>query len=860
MFKLNRQVALLGAAAAVTLAAATITVGAASAATLLSDSFDSSASAWSKSGGTWAVANGEYQQSNSGSELARAFAGDTSWTNYSLQARVKPLASSASDSFVGLGARTSGSTTFYRLALLTSGRAELQAVNSGSVTVLGGVSKTISTGTWYTLRVDVSGTSVTGFVDGTQIAAGSSSVVAAGRVSLQTFHASASFDDVAVSSSGSDPTPTTTGGTTPTPTPTSSCTPTAGSNVADGWAAANAWGDNGTSGGAGGQTVTVTSEAQFNTYATAATPYIIQVSGTISLSKMTDVGSNKTVVGVGSGSGFTGYGLNIGLAISDSITSPPSNAVHNVILRNLKIAGSADDDINVQMFSHHIWIDHNDLSDPNDGTLDIKRGSSYVTVSWNHAHDADKNMLLGRDDADSAQDTGRLKVTYHHNWFDQTTQRNPRVRYGNPVHVYNNYFYKNSGYGVASTIKAGVLVEGNYFEGVEDPYHLHEGDTSEDGTLVARNNYFVDSGTGITAGSVDAIPYAYTLDTAANVKSIVSAGTGTGKVGAPAGGSGTTCPTATVTVAPTTPVPTTTPPSGGTSSSVVHGYATVSGSTTGGGSAAATTVTSLSALTTAAAGSSAAVIQVNGNFSCSDDVRVASNKTIVGVGSGSGLTGCGLNLKSVSNVIIRNLKISKVLADNGNGDAIHIESSANHIWIDHNDLSSDQTHDKDYYDGLIDITHAADYITVSWNYLHDHFKGSLVGHSDDNASEDTGKFHVTYDHNYFSNINSRGPSLRFGTGHAYNNYYANMSTAVHSRMGAQFLVQNNVFRSVTTPIQTNVDSDVDGYVNQSGNDFGTGTNKISQTGSFTSPPYSFSLDSTSSVLTAVPAGAGTGKI
>jgi pectate lyase len=73
-------------------------------------------------------------------------------------------------------------------------------------------------------------------------------------------------------------------------------------------------------------------------------------------------------------------------------------------------------------------------------------------------------------------------------------------------------------------------------------------------------------------------------------------------------------------------------------------------------------------------------------------------------------------------------------------------------------------------------------------------------------------------------------------------------------------VQNNVFSNVTTPIQTNVDSDVDGYVNQSGNDFGGGTNKISQTGSFTSPPYSFSLDSTSSVSSAVPAGAGTGKV
>jgi pectate lyase len=301
----------------------------------------------------------------------------------------------------------------------------------------------------------------------------------------------------------------------------------------------------------------------------------------------------------------------------------------------------------------------------------------------------------------------------------------------------------------------------------------------------------------------------------------------------------------------------------GTSSSVVHGYATVSGSTTGGGSAAATTVTSLSALTSAASGSSAAVIKVSGNFSCSGDVKVASNKTIIGVGSSSGLTGCGLSLKGVSNVILRNLKIAKVQASSGNGDAIHIESGAKHTWVDHNDLSSDTSHGTDYYDGLLDITHAADYITVSWNKIHDHVKCSLIGHSDSNGSEDKGHLHVTYDHNYFYNCDQRTPSLRFGTGHVYNNYFdgaSTGSTGIHSRMGAQMLVQNNVFRNVKVPIETTKDSSQDGYVNQSGNDFGGGANLITQTGSFTSAPYSAQLDATSSVVGLVTAGAGTGKV
>ena len=272
------------------------------------------------------------------------------------------------------------------------------------------------------------------------------------------------------------------------------------------------------------------------------------------------------------------------------------------------------------------------------------------------------------------------------------------------------------------------------------------------------------------------------------------------------------------------------------------------------------TVTSLSALETEAGSSTTETILVNGLFTGLGNVTVASNKSIIGVGSNSGLTGIGLSMKGVSNVIIRNLKISKVTAASGTGDAIHIESAANHIWIDHNDLSSDQNNGKDYYDGLIDITHAGDYVTVSWNYLHDHYKASLVGHSDSNGSEDTGHLHVTYDHNYFYNINSRTPSLRFGTGHVYNNYFVNGDTGVHSRENAQMLVQNNVFVNVSTPIETTGDSDVDGYVNQSGNDFGTGTNDITQTGTFTTAPYSVTLTATASVASVVVAGAGTGKI
>ena len=91
-----RLIALIGTTVAATVAVFAAVVPSASAATLFSDNFqDGDVSGWSKSGGEWAVVTDgtlALRQSKLDSELAREFAGSTSWTNYSVQARVKPLA------------------------------------------------------------------------------------------------------------------------------------------------------------------------------------------------------------------------------------------------------------------------------------------------------------------------------------------------------------------------------------------------------------------------------------------------------------------------------------------------------------------------------------------------------------------------------------------------------------------------------------------------------------------------------------------------------------------------------------------------------------------------------------------------
>ncbi|WP_189321437.1 pectate lyase family protein [Streptomyces flaveus] len=271
----------------------------------------------------------------------------------------------------------------------------------------------------------------------------------------------------------------------------------------------------GTTGGAGGSTVTVSNASAFTEAVQGSGAAIVKVDGTISLSGMTKVAGNKTIVGVGTNGKITGGGLNV-------------SKVNNVIIQNLAFSGSGDDAINVE-YAEKVWIDHNDISGAGDGGVDIKRASNNITVSWNRSHDQDKNMLLGHSDDNGSEDSGKLKVTYDHNWFDGTGQRNPRVRFGNPVHVLNNYFSDIGSYGVASTEGAGVLVEGNYFENTEDPFHLGEGDSGP-GTLVAKDNHFVGSGEGQAGGSVASIPYDYTADAASGVKAAVMAGAGVGKI------------------------------------------------------------------------------------------------------------------------------------------------------------------------------------------------------------------------------------------------------------------------------------------------------------------------------------------
>ena len=209
--------------------------------------------------------------------------------------------------------------------------------------------------------------------------------------------------------------------------------------------------------------------------------------------------ANTTIVGLGKRAIVRGAWFDI------RPSSTSGNTPMNVIIRNLRFEDSYDcfpqwaptdgatgnwnslyDSISVRN-STHVWIDHNSFADRltaddtlptifgrlyqvHDGLVDVTNESDLVTVSWNHFHEHDKVMLIGSSDGATA-DANKLRVTLHHNLFENLGQRMPRVRYGK-VHVYNNAFKVNVperfvyffGVGIQSQIHA----ENNHFR-VEDP-------------------------------------------------------------------------------------------------------------------------------------------------------------------------------------------------------------------------------------------------------------------------------------------------------------------------------------------------------------------------------------------------------
>ncbi len=144
----------------------------------------------------------------------------------------------------------------------------------------------------------------------------------------------------------------------------------------------------------------------------------------------------------------------------------------NVEIRNLAIHDFADDGISLDTDNTDVWIHNCDIfygkqgggdKAKGDGSTDVKGDSQFVTLSYNHYWDAGKCSLCGM-----KSESGDNFITYHHNWFDHSDSRHPRIRTMS-VHVYNNYFDGNAKYGVGCSADSNAFVEGNYFRNCKYP-------------------------------------------------------------------------------------------------------------------------------------------------------------------------------------------------------------------------------------------------------------------------------------------------------------------------------------------------------------------------------------------------------
>ena len=298
----------------------------------------------------------------------------------------------------------------------------------------------------------------------------------------------------------------------------------------------------------------------------STTPAIVWLSGTFTASDGRD--SDSPWFDIKRTSNITIYGTdsfkmqNVGFFL---------NEAQNIIIRNIYIvmpkADNGADGISMQE-SKNVWVDHctfesvNQEKDYEDGSCDITHATSGVTVSWCHYIKTQKSSLVGH--SNSATEDVAITATFHHNFFDESSSRHPRVRFGK-VHVYNNFYNGCTTYGVGSAYGAMVLVEHNAFDNVHLPTDICTFPAKQSGSswvsnltgsvagyLYADNNEFTNKPSNASDpypftnlewkaynGEKLATPlvysdfkpaYTYVYDSASEVAAIVRAGAGVGKM------------------------------------------------------------------------------------------------------------------------------------------------------------------------------------------------------------------------------------------------------------------------------------------------------------------------------------------
>lgn len=204
----------------------------------------------------------------------------------------------------------------------------------------------------------------------------------------------------------------------------------------------------------------------------------------------------------------------------------------NIIVRNLKFVGPGPCDVGGQDLitctgTTHLWVDHCEFTDGQDGNFDITNSADFVTVSWctfgytERAYDHMNTNLVGSSDS---EDKNKLNVTFAFNiWGPGCNQRMPMARAGN-IHLLNNYY---NCAGASATVNprknSEFLIEGNYFEtGVTKVFSQSDAIAYQfiDNTYKSASQ---PSGKGTVT-----MPYQYTAIPSVDVPALLTSATGAG--------------------------------------------------------------------------------------------------------------------------------------------------------------------------------------------------------------------------------------------------------------------------------------------------------------------------------------------
>ncbi len=229
-------------------------------------------------------------------------------------------------------------------------------------------------------------------------------------------------------------------------------------------------------------------------------PVIIRVIGEVTPLSSSDTSPGMwkntcgvTIEGVGPNSGFTGWGIGSG----DN---------KDTEFRNLSMYDYVEDALGFEEASK-LWIHNNNFYSGynpkdssserdklhGDGSCDL-RECNNVTVSYNVFDGTDKTSLIGSSSS-SRESAGN--ITFHHNYFNDTKQRTPRVRWHN-IHVYNNYYYGTDAYAIGATCNSSIFAENNVFEDAASPFltssqggFASKFSSNDGGVIKAYNNVMI---------------------------------------------------------------------------------------------------------------------------------------------------------------------------------------------------------------------------------------------------------------------------------------------------------------------------------------------------------------------------------